>query len=97
MLPILQPLLKVARPVDGCYLWPSVGGDDERFARELYARAHVTVLPGSYRGRAHERGNPGACRVRLSLVPPPRQCVEAAERIRDFLRALPAAVRNSRA
>jgi N-succinyldiaminopimelate aminotransferase len=36
-------------------------------------------------------------RVRISLVPPLRQCVEAAERIRDFLRAPPAAVRNLRA
>jgi aspartate/methionine/tyrosine aminotransferase len=67
------------------------------FARELHARAQVMVLAGGYLGRAHERGNPGAGRVRTSLVPPLRQCVEAAERIRDFLRAPRAAVRNSRA
>jgi aspartate/methionine/tyrosine aminotransferase len=67
-----------------------------QFALELYARAHVTVPPGSYRGRAHERGSPGAGRVRISLVPL-RQRVAAAEHIRDLLRAPPAAVRNSRA
>ena len=66
-----------------------------QFARKLYARAHVTLLPGSYLGRAHKRGNPAAGRVHISLVPPLRQCVEAAERTRDFLRAPPAAVRNS--
>jgi len=66
-----------------------------RFARERYARAHVTVLPGSDLGRAHERGNPGAGRVRISLVPPLRPCVDAAECIRHFLRAPAAAVRNS--
>jgi N-succinyldiaminopimelate aminotransferase len=97
VLPILAPLLAVTRPAGGFYLWPSVGGDDEQFARELYARAHVTVLPGSYLGRAQERANPGAGRVRISLVPPLRQCVEAAERIRDFLRARSPAVRDSRA
>ena len=68
-----------------------------RFAPEPYARAHVTVPPGSYRGRAHERGRPGAGRVHILLVPPLRQCVAAAEHIRDLLRAPPAAVRNSRA
>src|SRR5262249_33432862 len=31
-------------------------------------------------------GNPGGGGVRISLVAPVAQCVEAAERIRDFLR-----------
>jgi N-succinyldiaminopimelate aminotransferase len=81
----------------GFYLWPSTGGDDEQFTRERSARAHVTVRPGSCLARARELGNPGAGRLRISLVPPLRQCVEAAERIRDFLRMRAAAVRNSRA
>ena len=68
-----------------------------QFARARCARAHVTVLPGSDLGRAHERGNPGAGRARISLVPPLRPRVDAAERIRHFLRAPAAAVRNSRA
>jgi N-succinyldiaminopimelate aminotransferase len=45
------------------------------------------VLPGSYLARADAAGeNPGTGRVRISLVAPVAQCVEAAERIRDFLR-----------
>ncbi|MGH8219069.1 MAG: succinyldiaminopimelate transaminase [Steroidobacteraceae bacterium] len=84
--PILAPVLDFERPGGAFYLWPSVGGDDERFVRELYARANLTVLPGSYLARAGASGNPGARRVRISLTPPLEDCVEAAERIRDFIR-----------
>jgi N-succinyldiaminopimelate aminotransferase len=90
VLPILAPVMKVEKPAGGFYLWPDVGGDDEIFTRELFARKHITVLPGSYLARAGaadpagRTSNPGAGRVRISLVPPVAQCVEAAERIRDF-------------
>jgi N-succinyldiaminopimelate aminotransferase len=87
VVPLLAPLLPLARPAAAFYLWPQVGGDDEEFARSLFAREHVTVLPGSYLGRAGAAANPGAGRVRISLVPPLAQCVEAAERIGNFLRA----------
>ncbi len=86
VLPILAPVLDVERPAGAFYLWPDVRGDDERFVRELYARANVTLLPGSYLARPGASGNPGARRVRISLTPPVEECVEAAERIRDFLR-----------
>src|SRR6185312_15025835 len=61
----------------------------KRFLRDLYATQAVTVLPGSYLARADSGTNPGAGRVRISLVPPIEQCVEAAERIREFLRQNP--------
>lgn len=97
VLPILAPVLKVAKPAGAFYLWPDVGGDDERFTRELFARKNITVLPGSYLAResscvggsgnrSGERFNPGAGRVRISLTASVAQCVEAAERIRDFVR-----------
>jgi N-succinyldiaminopimelate aminotransferase len=96
VLPILSPVMNVEKPAGAFYLWPDVGGDDERFTRELFARKNITVLPGSYLARggagdgagvgAGADDNPGAGRVRISLVPPVAQCVEAAERIRDFLR-----------
>ncbi len=87
VLPLLTPLLNIARPAGAFYLWPHVGGDDERFTRELFARANLTVLPGSYLGRTGAAGNPGAGRVRISLVPEVAQCVEAAQRLREFLQA----------
>jgi len=89
VLPILAPYLGVTKPDGAFYLWPDVRGDDERFVRELYANQGVTVLPGSYLARAGSDGNPGAGRVRISLVPPLDQCVEAAERIREFVRRNP--------
>jgi N-succinyldiaminopimelate aminotransferase len=86
VLPILASCLDVPKPDGAFYLWPQVRGDDERFVRDLYAGHAVTVLPGSYLARAGSGGNPGAGRVRISLVPPAPQCVEAAERIREFVR-----------
>ncbi|MFZ0551054.1 MAG: succinyldiaminopimelate transaminase [Steroidobacteraceae bacterium] len=89
VLPILAPCLEVARPDGAFYLWPHVGGDDVRFVRDLYASQKVTVLPGSFLARESADGNPGSGRVRISLVPPMEQCVEAAERIREFVRQNP--------
>lgn len=85
VLPILSPVLRLARPEGGFYLWPEVGGDDERFTRELFARQNITVLPGSYIARTTPQGNPGAARVRISLTASLEQCIEAAHRIRHFL------------
>jgi N-succinyldiaminopimelate aminotransferase len=85
VLPILSPLINVTRPAGAFYLWPDVGGDDEAFAHDLYATQNVTVLPGSYLGRKSARVNPGAGRVRISLVPNVESCVAAAERIREFI------------
>ena len=87
VLPILAPVLPVEKPDGAFYLWTEVGadGDDERFTRELHARQAVTVLPGSYLARSGPKGNPGAGRVRISLVPGLAECIEAAERIRAYL------------
>jgi N-succinyldiaminopimelate aminotransferase len=85
VLPILSPVMDVTRPAGAFFLWPDVGGDDEVFTRDLYATQNVLLLPGSYLGRASSRGNPGAHRVRISLVPDVDCCVDAAERIREFI------------
>jgi N-succinyldiaminopimelate aminotransferase len=85
VLPILTPIMNVTRPAGAFFLWPDVGGDDEDFTRGLYATQNVLVLPGSYLGRANSGGNPGAGRVRISLVPDVDACVAAAERIRKFV------------
>jgi N-succinyldiaminopimelate aminotransferase len=87
VLPILSPVMDVTQPAGAFFLWPDVGGDDEDFTRDLFATQNVSVLPGSYLGRATARGNPGAGRVRISLVPDVDACVTAAERIRDFVTA----------
>lgn len=88
VLPILQPVLEVARPDAGFYLWPRVPIDEVEFTRGLIARENVTVLPGSYLARDAHGVNPGTRRVRIALVPPLVQCIEAAHRIRNFVESL---------
>lgn len=90
VLPILTPVMKVEKPAGAFYLWPDIGGDDERFTRDLFGSKNITVLPGSYLARAGKdsavaSSNPGAGRVRISLVASVERCVEAAERMRDFV------------
>jgi N-succinyldiaminopimelate aminotransferase len=85
VLPILAPLFDMPRPAGGFYLWLPVGGDDEAFTARLFAEQHITVVPGSYLARSTADGNPGAGFVRISLVAPEEECVQAAIRIRDFI------------
>jgi N-succinyldiaminopimelate aminotransferase len=83
--PILGEVLQVDVPPAGFYLWPEVPGDDRTFARNLFATQHVTVLPGQFLSRPTADGDPGFGRVRIALVAPLADCVEAAGRIRDHL------------
>ena len=85
VLPILEPVLDVAEPDGGFYLWPDVQRDDESFTRDLFATQNLTILPGSYLARDTPAGNPGRQRVRISLVASVDECVSAAQRIRTFL------------
>jgi N-succinyldiaminopimelate aminotransferase len=85
VLEVLSPVLDVRRPDGAFYLWPRVAGDETAFARDLFARKGVTVLPGRYLSRPAEGADPGRGRLRLALVAPLDDCVEAAGRIRDFL------------
>lgn len=87
VLEILSPVMDVQRPDGGFYLWPSVGSDDAAFCRDLYVTEHVTVVPGSYLSREVDGFNPGAGRVRMALVAPLAECIEAAQRIRDFIKS----------
>ena len=47
----LTTILKVSIPLGGFYLWPRIPHSDIDFARELYTRENVKVLPGSYLSR----------------------------------------------
>jgi len=85
VVPMLEPVLDIRRPDASFYLWAGVpGGNDEAFTRELFARTHVTVLPGRYLAREAHGENPGAGHVRIALVPGLDDCVEAARRVVDF-------------
>lgn len=86
VLPILAPALRIDRPAGGFYLWPGTPIDDTLFTRELYAREHVRILPGRYLSRPAAGGDPGAGYVRIALVAPVEDCVEAAQRIAALAR-----------
>jgi N-succinyldiaminopimelate aminotransferase len=87
VVPILAPVVHAPKPEAGFYLWARVpGGDDEAFARNLFAATHVTVLPGQYLARDAHGINPGRGYVRIALVPELQHCLDAANRIAAFCR-----------
>ncbi len=81
VLEILSDPLGASAPDAGFYLWPTIPGSDEVFARTLFESQHVTVLPGSYLGREAAGINPGSGRVRMALVAELSHCKDAARRI----------------
>lgn len=85
VLDILGDSLKVSAPEASFYLWPETPIDDEQFAKQLFEQKHITVLPGRYLSRTINGLNPGENRVRMALVATLDECVEAAERIKDFV------------
>ncbi len=91
--PVLAEVLDVKLPDASFYLWAGVPagwqGDDAAFARALYEKEHVTVLPGSYLAREFNGFNPGRGRVRMALVAETAECLEAAGRIARFVRQHP--------
>lgn len=86
---ILGDALDVSIPPASFYLWPRIAGDDEAFARELFAAQNLTVLPGSYLSRTHFGINPGRHHLRMALVAPLEDCLDAAHRIHDFIQSQP--------
>jgi N-succinyldiaminopimelate aminotransferase len=84
--PLLADVLTVSLPDAGFYLWADVAGDDTAFARDLYANYNVTVLPGSFLARQAQGSNPGLGRIRMALVADTAECVEAAQRIVEFVK-----------
>lgn len=81
---ILSPHLDVSIPQASFYLWPETPIADTDFAQQLFAQQNVTVLPGSFLARDTNAGNPGKNRIRLALVAPLKECIQAAERIKNF-------------
>ena len=93
--PLLATVLDVALPDAAFYLWaglpPVAGGDDIAYARGLLAQYNVQVLPGSLLARSvngHNPANPGQGRIRMALVAPVAECLEAAQRIVSYTQGL---------
>jgi len=86
--PLLAGPLGCRHPDGGFYYWPRTPIDDQEFARELFRRENVTVLPGTYLARDVAGDSPGRNRIRMALVAPLEECVEAASRIARFVDTL---------
>ncbi|MDH5601009.1 MAG: succinyldiaminopimelate transaminase [Gammaproteobacteria bacterium] len=85
VLKIISPVMDVKKPDASFYLWAKTPGSDQDFARDIFARQNMTVLPGSYLSREAHGINPGSQHVRMALVASYDECIEAAHRIRQFL------------
>jgi N-succinyldiaminopimelate aminotransferase len=88
VLPLVAPPLATSMPDGGFYLWMRTPVDDADFARELQRQYNVLVLPGSFLARDAHGTNPGHGHVRIALVAPLEECVEAMRRIGEFARQL---------
>lgn len=85
VLEVLAPVMDIKKPDGGFYLWPQTPIADTEFTRQLLAQQNLLVVPGSYLSREVAGFNPGANRIRMALVAPLAECVEAAHRIKEFL------------
>ncbi|MCK5809508.1 MAG: succinyldiaminopimelate transaminase [Cocleimonas sp.] len=85
VLDILSPIMDVKQPDASFYLWAGTEINDETFTREIYAQQHLNVVPGSYLSREVNGLNPGENRIRLALVATLDECIEAANRIKQYI------------
>jgi N-succinyldiaminopimelate aminotransferase len=91
---ILADVSEIHYPPASFYIWlkipqlKSFSGkwiSDTEFAQQLFAQQNVTVLPGSYLSRLAHGINPGENHLRIALVAPLAECMEAAIRIKAFI------------
>ena len=79
--PVLSQFFDTEIPPGGFYYWLPLPGDDESFTRDLFVAENITVLPGQYLGRDWQGINPGRGRIRIALVAPISECIDAVTRL----------------
>jgi N-succinyldiaminopimelate aminotransferase len=87
-LPLIREPLHAGRPDGGFYLWVRTPIDDAEFARGLQRDYNVLVVPGSFLARDAHGENPGRNHIRIALVAPLEECVEAVGRLVQFAKTL---------
>jgi N-succinyldiaminopimelate aminotransferase len=80
--------VEARKPDGGFYVWLPTPIDDTEFVRRLHHEYNVLVLPGSYLGRAVNGKNPGTNHVRIALVAPLEECVQAMQSVAQLIRSL---------
>lgn len=81
--PVLNEVWPASIPDAAFYLWIQTGQPDTEIAKRLYEALNIVVLPGSFLARDAHRINPGEGFIRLALVAPLPECIEAAHRIKQ--------------
>jgi N-succinyldiaminopimelate aminotransferase len=85
---ILANVCTINKPPASFYIWLKTSIDDTAFAEQLFRQENITVLPGSFLSRDANSINPGKNHVRIALVAPIEECIEAANRIKNFINTL---------
>jgi N-succinyldiaminopimelate aminotransferase len=85
---ILKDVCGIQKPPASFYIWLKTSISDTDFTRELFAQENVTVLAGSFLSREFEGENPAENHVRIALVAPLAECIDAANRIKRFIQTL---------
>ena len=88
MIDILSDVCTITQPPASFFIWLKTSVEDTEFARLLFLSENVTVLPGSYLSRDSKGINPGQKHVRVALVAPLEECIDAANRIKNFINSL---------
>ena len=85
----LADVCEIKRPPASFYVWlkipDNIALSDTEFTQQLFAQENVTVLAGSFLSREFQGCNPAARHVRIALVAPLAECIEAAQRIKLFI------------
>lgn len=86
---ILADVCEIRRPPASFYVWfkipEQLAMSDTEFTQRLFAEQNVTVLAGSFLSREFNGLNPAINHVRIALVAPLAECIEAATRIKQFI------------
>ncbi len=85
---ILKGVCTINKPPASFYIWLKTSIDDADFAQRLFEQENITVLPGSFLSRDAHKINPGKNHVRIALVAPAEECIDAANRIKHFINTL---------
>lgn len=85
VVPILKKSIKFKEPDASFYLWLKTPISDEIFTKQLYHKFNVKVIPGRFLSRNFDNYNPGNGYVRIALVAPIEECIEASNRIINYI------------
>lgn len=88
VMPLVRAPLQAGMPDGGFYLWMRTPIDDAEFTRNLHRAYNVLVLPGSFLSRESGGLNPGRNFIRIALVQPQADCVDAIKRIASYSETL---------